>query len=86
MTHYLYPKNLKAKANLWLWGLRDFVIIGIALLLSIIALVYLTWMIPLALTFCYAFLTIQLDETTLLDYIRYAIRYFITGQQYFEWR
>jgi len=24
MTQYLYPQNLKFKANLWLWGLRDF--------------------------------------------------------------
>ena len=27
MTHYLYPKNLKAKANLWLWGMKDFLIL-----------------------------------------------------------
>lgn len=24
MTTYLYPQNLKATANLWLWSLRDF--------------------------------------------------------------
>ena len=24
MTTYLYPQNLKATANLWLWGLRGF--------------------------------------------------------------
>ena len=86
MTHYLFPKNLKAKASIWLWGLKDFAVIGIDALLSIAALVYFGWLIPAALTLCYAFLTIQLDDTTLLDYIRHAIRYFITGQQYFEWR
>ena len=26
MKTYLYPQNLKARANLWLWSLRDFVI------------------------------------------------------------
>lgn len=25
MTQYIYPQNLKATANLWLWGLKDFV-------------------------------------------------------------
>ena len=55
MTQYLYPQNLKATANLWLWGLRDFCILGIA-------------------------------ATTVLDFIRYAVRYFISTQQYFEWR
>ena len=86
MTRYLYPKNLKAKASIWLWGLRDFAIIAIASLISIFILVYLGWLFPIALILCFAFLTIQLDETTMLDYIRYAVRYFITGQQYFEWR
>lgn len=27
MTQYIYPQNLKATANLWLWSLRDFVIL-----------------------------------------------------------
>ena len=27
MKTYLYPQNLKARANLWLWSLRDFVIL-----------------------------------------------------------
>lgn len=34
MTSYLYPQNLKATANLWLWGLRDFAIFSIAALLA----------------------------------------------------
>lgn len=38
MTQYLYPQNLKATANLWLWGLRDFAILGIAALLSIVCM------------------------------------------------
>lgn len=86
MTEYLYPHNLKATANMWLWGLRDFAIIGVAALLSIVALVYLGWLVPAALTLCFAFLTIRLDETTMLDYIKYAFRYFISTQQYYEWR
>ena len=86
MTQYLYPQNLKAKANLWLWGLRDFAILGIAALLSIVALVQLGWFIPAALTLCYSFLTVRTDDTTVLDFIRYAVRYFNSAQQYFEWR
>ena len=31
MTTYLYPQNLKATANLWLWSFRDFAIMSIAL-------------------------------------------------------
>ena len=28
MKLYIYPQNLKATANLWLWSLRDFAQIG----------------------------------------------------------
>ena len=34
MKTYLYPQNLKARANLWLWSLRDFVILCAAVLIS----------------------------------------------------
>ncbi len=86
MTNYLYPQNLKASANMWFWSLKDFAILGIAALLSIVLLVELHLMLPAAATLCYAFLTIRMDETTILDYLRCAARYFITTQQYFEWR
>ncbi len=86
MTQYLYPQNLTAKANLWLWGMKDFIIIVSAVILSVVLLVELGWLIPAAVTLCYAFLTIRKDEITVLDYIRYAVRFFITKQQYFEWR
>jgi len=86
MTQYLYPQNLKATANLWLWGLKDFCIIGIAALLSVVMLVHLKFIVPAAVTLGYAFLTIRLDDTTVMDYIRYAVKYLISTQQYYEWR
>ena len=86
MTQYLYPQNLKATANLWLWSLRDFAILGISALISILALVELQFLLPAALTLCYGFLTIRLEDTTVLDFIRCAVRYFISTQQHFTWR
>lgn len=53
MTQYLYPQNLKATANLWLWSLRDFAILCIAVLLSALALVQLGIFIPAAVTLCF---------------------------------
>lgn len=85
MTQYLYPQNLKATANLWFWSLRDFAILCIAVLLSALALVQLGIFIPAAVTLCFGFLTIRMDDTTVLDYMRYAVRYLISTQQYFEW-
>lgn len=86
MNQYLYPQNLKAKANLWLWGLRDFTILCVAVLLSAIVLVNSGIMLPAAVSMCFGVLTIRAaDDTTILDYLRYAVRYFLTTQQYFEW-
>ena len=86
MTQYLYPQNLKATATLWLWELRDFAILGVAALLSIVCMVHLQFFLPAAITLCYGFMTIRLDDTTVLDFIKYAVRYFISTQQYYEWR
>ena len=35
---YIYPENLRAKAMLWLWPLRDVAIIGTGFILSVLAL------------------------------------------------
>ena len=86
MTQYLYPQNLRAVANLWLWSLKDFAILGIAALLSVVILVQLRIFIPAAATLCFGFLTIRMDDTTVLDFIRYAVRYFVSRQEYYEWK
>ena len=86
MTQYIYPQNLKATSNLWLWGLRDFVILGVAALLSIVLLVRLRMAVPLALTLCFGFLTIRLEDSTVLDFLIHAVRFFLSTQQYFEWK
>lgn len=86
MTSYLYPQNLKATANMWLWSLRDFTILAVAALLSVLILSVAKLVLPLAITLCFGFLTIRADNTTILDYIKYAARYLLTTQQQFEWR
>ncbi len=83
---YIYPQNLKAEAKLWLWSLRDVAILGIALILSILALSQIKFYLPLAVTLVFAFLTIRLDDQTVLDFIGRGFRYFVSVQQYFEWR
>ena len=55
MTQYLYPQNLKAKANLWLWGLRDFTILCVAILLSAVVLVHSGILLPAAISLCFGF-------------------------------
>lgn len=83
---YIYPDNLKAKAMLWLWELRDISILGVGVLVSVFALTRLGFVIPLAFTSLYGFLSIRFSDTSILDFIKYACTFFLTCQQLFEWR
>lgn len=80
-----YPDNLKSKAVLWLWELRDIAIIGVGALISVFAMAQLGFLPPVVITAAYAFLSIRLEDTSILDFLRYAIRYFLLGQQTYAW-
>ena len=86
MTTYIYPQNLKATANLWLWSLRDFAILCVGLLIAVLGLTQLQLVLPLALTVAYAFLSIRMEEVTVLDYVKYAGKFLIFSQQEFYWQ
>lgn len=81
---YIYPDNLKSKATLWLWQLRDIGIIGVGALISILALTQIRFISPIVITAVYAFLTIRFEDTSILDFIRYACAFFIGKQQTYE--
>jgi len=83
---YMYPDNLKAKATLWLWELKDIGIIGVGLLISVFALSQTGILVPIVITVVYAFLAIRFEDTSILDFIRYACAFFILKQQMYEWR
>ena len=82
---YIYPDNLKAKPALWLWQLRDVAVFGIGLLLSVFAVAQLRTLIPFVITAVYGFLSIRFSDTSILDFIRSAVAFFITKQQLYEW-
>lgn len=86
MRQYIYPQNLKAQPKLWLWKLRDIALLGIALLISIFAVATVKLVLPLALTLVYAFLTIQLDDVSIMDFIKRAVKFFISPQQNYVWK
>ena len=42
-------------------------------------------LLPLALTAAWAFLTIRLEDFTVLDFIRFAVKFTISTQQEYRW-
>ena len=83
---YIYPQNMRTQAKLWFWNLKDVIILAIALTISVVSWAKLGFILPAALTLGYAFLSIRMDEYSVLDFIRRALRYFVSTQQYFEWK
>ncbi len=83
---FIYPDNLKAKPMLWLWTLRDMAVIGAGLVLSVLALVQWGFAPLLVLTVLYGFLSIRVEEASILDFLRHAACFLFLKQQYFEWR
>lgn len=83
---YIYPQNMRTQAKLWFWNLKDVIILAVALTISVVSWAKLGFILPAALTLGYAFLSIRMDEYSVLDFIRRAWRYFVSTQQYFNWK
>ena len=82
---FIYADYLMAKATLWCGQLRDVAIIGAAFLLSALALAQTRSMLPLVGTVLYAFLAIQVEGSSVLDFLRRAACFLFLQQQYYEW-
>lgn len=83
---YIYPQNMRIQAKLWFWNLKDVIILAVALTISVVSWAKLGFILPAALTLGCAFLSIRMDEYSVLDFIRRAWRYFVSTQQYFDWK
>ena len=76
---YIYPDNLTAKAKLWLWELRD------VLLFAVFILARSGSAMLLICAAVYAFLTVRLEDASILDFLFRAANFLFLRQQYFEW-
>ena len=83
---YIYPDNLRAKPKLWLWELRDVAVIGVGFLLSALMLAQGAGMFLMVLTVLYAFLSIRIEGSSILDFLRCAVCFLFLHQQYYEWK
>ena len=61
-------------------------ILSVAVLISAAIFINSGVLLPAALSLCFGFLTIRKDDITVVDFLGYAARFFLTGQQYYEWR
>lgn len=84
---YIYPDNLKGKSTMFLWTLRDMLVIIIGAVISAALTALFDFVLPGVAVGVYAFLTLRIDnELNISDYIRFAFRFFVTTQQMYYWR
>ena len=83
---YIYPADLKSEPKLWLWNLKDLAALGIALILSVLALTQIHFNLPLIGTMVFGILTIRADDQSVLDFLKRAVRFFLTDSQEFYWQ
>lgn len=76
---YIYSDNLKAAPMLFLWRLKDIAVIGIGALISVFAMAQTGGSIPLIATIVYGFLAIRFEDTSIFDFLKYAVKYFFRG-------
>ncbi len=82
----MYPDNLKGKPVLWLWYLQDIGIIGVGSIISVLCITRANFYLPMACITAYGFLSIRFDDTSILDFIKYACNFFVLQQQYYVWQ
>ncbi|MCL2488897.1 MAG: hypothetical protein FWE80_09465 [Oscillospiraceae bacterium] len=83
---YIYPSNLKARATLFLWRLKDVVIGILLIMLGAVMLSQTGSPVLLAAAAVYALLSIRFEENSVLDYMKYAFRFCVSKQQLYVWR
>ena len=83
---YIYPADLKSEPKLWLWNLKDLAALGIALIVSALALTQIHFYLPMVGTMVFGILTIRADDQSVLDFLKRAVRFFLTDPQEFYWQ
>ncbi len=82
---YLYPNNLKAKPTLWLWQLKDVVIIGATALVAVVIYTQFNILNFLVMSALYALLSLRFDGMSIMDFIINSCHFFILQPQTYTW-
>ncbi|MFI3326812.1 MAG: hypothetical protein R3Y35_11665 [Clostridia bacterium] len=82
---FIYPHNLKAKAKIGLWELKDLCILVFAVIFSVMILVQTGFLVPLVISATYGILSIKAEDISILNFMSDAFFYFLLKQQIYDW-
>lgn len=81
----IYPENLNKKPMLWLWQLKDLILIILFGMVSVFAAVYLKLVIPLAVVAIYSILSMRIEDVSILDLLFILFHFFMENRTFY-WR
>lgn len=80
--HFYYPHNLSEKSTLFMWQIKDIVVLAILLIISVLIAILSSNIYPLLCPMIFAFLTIRVDNSSLFSYIKRIIKFFVSKQEF----
>lgn len=85
MKEYIYPKDLKVSAIMFLWRLRDAAILVLLTVTAVILFGLAKTIVPLVGAAVFGVLTIDIGGIRIYDYLKLCTQFF-GGQRIFFWR
>ncbi len=85
MKEYIYPKDLKVSAIMFLWRLRDAAILVLLTVTAVILFGLAKTIVPLVGAAVFGVLTIDIGGIRIYDYLKLCMQFF-GGQRIFFWR
>lgn len=85
MKEYIYPKDLKISATVFLWRLRDALLLLAFAIIAIIFFGLAKTIVPLVGAAVFGVLTIDIGGIRIYDYLKLCTQFF-GGQRIFFWR
>ncbi len=82
---YMYPKDLRSKPKFIMWEFKDMIISTLMLLISVFIFSKTNTTFFIAVTGVYMFLTVNIEDMSVRNYIIYAFRFLISTQQKYFW-
>ena len=80
---YIYPENLKVTATVWLWAIKDLVILMVLAMIALPILIHLHSTLGVVVAVVFGTVTARLGSRSIGDYLMIVVKY-LTLTQYYE--
>lgn len=81
---FIYP-DLKKKLVYWFWKVNDLVVGIVLLVFGVVLLFQFKTAVGITIMAAYMICTLEYDDMTIIERIKYGIKFLFAEQQHFSW-